>query len=179
MKWQPIETCNVKDGTPILGWCVHSEDAYQLGDGKLTLYGAHTEGLSHVEDGAHVLIWGGAINDCSWEEPNGTYLPDWWFRFGSEFEETANPILWQSIVPPNLDKSKNEITRDILQLNLEPIPEYAHIMTEQEWKSNVRAGAYCSCDGSGYWATDRGMDPNADAFDNQPDWATHVAWFNK
>lgn len=71
------------------------------------------------------------------------------------------------------------MTRDILRLNLEPIPEYAHVMSEKEWNESVESGCFIPYDGSGYWATEKGMDPNADAFYPKPDWATHVAWFNK
>lgn len=91
MNWQPIETAP-KD-TPIVGWCVHAADPYWIDEKRLTLYAAHAEGLSHVEDGPHVLVWGGAFDDSTWEEPGGS-LPDWWFRLGSEFEEAANPTHW-------------------------------------------------------------------------------------
>lgn len=81
---------------PILGLCVHEADPYHVGEGKLTLYGGHAEGLSHVEDGPHVLVWGGGWDDSS-HEYSGGWMPDWWFRFGSEFEEAANPIAWIAI----------------------------------------------------------------------------------
>jgi hypothetical protein len=96
--WQPIATAP-KDGMPILGWCVHEADPYWEGD-RLTLYGAHTEGLSNVEDGPHVVVWGGGFDDRSYEEPNAAWLPDWWFRYGSEFEQTANPTYWMPIPWP-------------------------------------------------------------------------------
>lgn len=97
--WQPIETAP-RDGTPILGLCAHAADPYFSEDGKsLTVYDAHTEGLSHVEDGPHVLVWGGAFDDSTREEPNGANLPDWWFLRGSEFEVTANPTHWRPIPP--------------------------------------------------------------------------------
>ena len=95
--WQPIETAP-RDGTPILGWCVHAADPYFAGPTSLTLYGAHVEGLSHVADGPHVLVWGGGWQD-SWEDGGGN-LPDWWFRLGSEFEEAANPTHWQPLPAP-------------------------------------------------------------------------------
>lgn len=93
--WQPIETAP-KD-KPILGWCVHDADPYWEGESHLTLYSAHCEGLSHVEDGPNVLVWGGAWDDRSYEEPNAGYLDDWWFQYGSEFEVAANPTHWMPI----------------------------------------------------------------------------------
>lgn len=97
--WQPIETAP-KD-VPILGWCVHTADVgFIEGGGSLTLYAAHSEGLSHVEDGPHVLVWGGGWADS--EEDGGGWLPDWWFRSDSEFEVAANPIFWAPILPPEM-----------------------------------------------------------------------------
>jgi len=88
-----------------LGWCVHDADPYFIepedasGRSRLTLYGGHTEGLSHVSDGAHVLVWGGAWDDRS-HEYDGGHMPDWWFRSDSEFEVTANPTHWMPLPPP-------------------------------------------------------------------------------
>jgi hypothetical protein len=92
--WQPIETAP-KDGTAILAWCVHEADPYHDGD-NLTLYGAHTEGLSHVADGWAIVQWGGSWDDSTWES-QGPMLPDWWFQYGSEFEVTANPTHWMPL----------------------------------------------------------------------------------
>lgn len=102
--WQPIATAP-KDGAPLLGWCVHGADPYHLSNGNLTLYGGHTEGLSHVEDGPHVLVWGGGWDDRTYEHDGG-WMPDWWFQFGSEFEVTANPTHWMPITPPSPPSGK-------------------------------------------------------------------------
>lgn len=105
--WQQMDTAP-RDGTPILGWCVHEDDPYfDEDENRLTTYGGHVEGMSHVEDGAHVIVWGGAWDDTSYEEPNAGHMPDWWFRYGSHFEEAANPILWKPIEPPDYNTSKN------------------------------------------------------------------------
>lgn len=82
---------------PILGWCVHEADPYSIpGDShSLTLYGGHVEGLSHVDNGPNVLVWGGGWADC--EDDGGAWMSDWWFRFGSQFEEAANPVAWAPI----------------------------------------------------------------------------------
>jgi len=101
--WQTMESAP-KD-RPILGWCVHDADPYFIepedgsGRSRLTLYGGHTEGLSHVSDGPHVIEWGGAWDDRN-HEYDGGWMPDWWFRSDSEFEVTANPVLWMDIHPP-------------------------------------------------------------------------------
>ena len=80
---QPIETAP-KDGTPIVAWCVHEADPYYVGTNRLTTYGAHAEGLRRVEDGYHVVVFGGAYDG----------IPEWWFQYGSEFEVVANPTHW-------------------------------------------------------------------------------------
>jgi hypothetical protein len=96
--WLPIATAP-RDGTPIVGWCVHAADPYYLDDGKrLTIYGGHTEELGHVTDGPHVVVWGGAF-DSTWEEPVAR-MPDWWFQYGSSFEVTANPTHWLPLPAP-------------------------------------------------------------------------------
>lgn len=99
--WQPMSTAP-KD-RPILGWCIHVDDFEKLPDGRtlLSLYNAHGEGLAYVDDGPHVLEWGGAFDDSTWEYP-GANLPDWWFQRGSQFEAAANPVAWIDIIPPVL-----------------------------------------------------------------------------
>lgn len=96
--WQPMETAP-RDGTPILGWCVHEADPYQEGD-RLTTYGAHAEGLSRVDDGPHVLVWGGEYSERDWESGRDEYIPAWWFLSTSEFEVVGNPVLWSPIEKP-------------------------------------------------------------------------------
>jgi len=105
-KWQPMDTAPTD--RPILGWCIHEADPYfKSADGlNLTIYGGHSEGLSHVEDGPHVLEWGGSWDDRSHEDPNGGWMPDWWFLSGSEFEVAANPVAWMPIPEFELEAVK-------------------------------------------------------------------------
>lgn len=49
----PIESAP-KD-VPIVGYCIHEADPYYESDTRLTIYGAHCEGMTHVQDGFHVL----------------------------------------------------------------------------------------------------------------------------
>ena len=84
---------------PILAICKHDADPYFLDNHRLTLYGAHCEGMSHVDDGPNVLVWGGGWDDRSFESPNEGWCPDWWFLRGSEYEVAAFPIAWCEIPP--------------------------------------------------------------------------------
>lgn len=82
----------------ILGLCRHDADQYHdASTGRLTDYGCWAEAVGRVEDGPHVLEWGG--EDSDHDEWSGRTLtwPNWWFRFGSEFETVANPIAWMPI----------------------------------------------------------------------------------
>lgn len=96
--WRDISTAP-KDGKPILAWCDHEADPYCEDEktGRLTLYGAHAEGMSYAPTGQHIVVWGGGFDDRSYFDPNGAHLPDWWFVAGSEFEQAANPTHWQPL----------------------------------------------------------------------------------
>ena len=96
--WQPIETA--PRDKPILAWCDHEADPYVEDKevGRLTLYAAHHEGMSHASTGWHIVEWGGAFGDASYEDfHQPTHLPDWWFVAGSEFEVAANPTHWRPL----------------------------------------------------------------------------------
>jgi len=94
--WREISSAP-RDGTPILGWCVHSADSYYVENvGCLTDYGARVEGLSHVEDGPHVLVWGESytVSD-GWENPSCTIPAGW--ELSHDPEVGANPTHWMPI----------------------------------------------------------------------------------
>lgn len=96
-EWRPIDTAP-KD-RPILGLCRHDADPYFLEGGRrLTAYGAHVEVMSRVEDGPHVLVWGGEL-DC-----DDGYIPEWWFLNDGNFETAANPVAWMPI--PAIDAAR-------------------------------------------------------------------------
>lgn len=107
-EWQPISTAPKHE--PILGWCVHSADPYHdETTGRLTDYACHVEAIGRVQDGVHVLVWGGG--DTDYDEWSGHTIvwPDWWFRLGSEFEEAANPTHWLALPnPPQAEEQESE-----------------------------------------------------------------------
>lgn len=77
-EWQTMDSAP-KDGTRILGWSVEEPDTFLL----------PTSGLSHVDDGPHVIVWGSRFKSG--------HKAAWWFRFGSEFTEIATPTHWLPI----------------------------------------------------------------------------------
>ena len=95
---------------PILGLCVHEADEYHYEyDGKtfLTDYACHVESMSRVEDGPHVIVWGGGSWESTDEYGSGFAIPDWWFQSGTSFEIVANPVLWCEIPKiPDLEQFK-------------------------------------------------------------------------
>jgi hypothetical protein len=109
-KWQPINTAP-KDGTPILGYCVHEEDPYyDESEERLTAYGYHCENLERVKDGVHVLVWvDGYRDDDGWESSITWYVPGCWFLTTSDSEIVANPTHWMPLPePPNYNGERNE-----------------------------------------------------------------------
>jgi hypothetical protein len=67
--------------------------------------------------------------------------------------------------------------------DFEPVPEYASVMPLEVWLKAARAGAFIEDDGDGYWVkTCNGkqvMNTQISVFGHNPQWATHVAWFDK
>lgn len=63
---------------------------------------------------------------------------------------------------------------------LTPLPSYGDLLTVTEFFENRESGGLISSDGSGYYATPDGFDRASNVWEvEQPDWATHVIWFNK
>ena len=57
-------------------------------------------------------------------------------------------------------------------------PSYGDLFQLDEWDEYVKCGAFNSDDGSGYWAT-KTQYAHISCWDQMPDWATHILWFNK
>lgn len=99
-EWQPMGIAP-KD-RPILAWCEHAADPYfeDSGTGRLTTYGAHAEGLDHAPDGYNVIVWGGGFQEDEFFGGPPSYVPDWWFVAGSDFECVASPVCWANLPEP-------------------------------------------------------------------------------
>lgn len=98
--WKTMESAP-KD-KPILAYCIHDKDDYYIeGTDRLTVYGAHCENWKVVDDGIHIVEFGGEYSESDWESSVKFNIPDWWFVNGSDFEVVANPVAWMPI--PELD----------------------------------------------------------------------------
>jgi len=65
-------------------------------------------------------------------------------------------------------------------VNMVPLPNYGDLIPLEEWKSYVSQHSLIPYDGSGCWATSDAMDDHSDVWNHdQPEWATHVMWFNR
>lgn len=75
------------------------------------------------------------------------------------------------------------ITQEQNQEYDEPIPDYAEILTVEEFKLACEAGAYIDYDGYGYAIKNGFMNTNIwiypSKLDEIPLDASHICWFNK
>jgi hypothetical protein len=96
MIWKPItEAEEFKiSRKPIFVMCVHDNNAF-IDSYHFTVYGAHCEIFPHTEDGPQVVVWGGGMSGG--EGLDAYDIPPWWYRYGSNFQEVANPILFLPI----------------------------------------------------------------------------------
>lgn len=58
------------------------------------------------------------------------------------------------------------------------VPDFADVMTVQEWQEAVEDGWFINDDGSGYWVKDGKESDDMVFADPQLD-ATHVSWYHK
>ena len=61
---------------------------------------------------------------------------------------------------------------------MRPHDDFCDLLTLFQWDIHVEHGSIMSGDGTGYWATDTERS-DVDCWADKPDWATHVAWYNK
>ena len=96
------------------------------------------------------------------------------------------PVELDEIAPGYLDFAKQVLNIDLNQiqedkrLGMKDISEFDRecLMTAEEFDQDADSGFLTSDDGSGYWATDKKVS-RVSCWSSQPEWATHVCWYNK
>jgi hypothetical protein len=64
-------------------------------------------------------------------------------------------------------------------IELIPIREYTELFTIKEFAEDVKLGCLIPYDGDGYWATETQQSHLCVWDTPKPEWATHVAWYNR
>ena len=127
----------------------------------------YASGNQHVIRKAHTLME---------ESKNSIPLQDAWVAAGGnpEIKATREDLVEALKM---LDQICDEADGDAPKFI--PMRKYADLFTVAQWKEVTKSNAIIAGDGSGYWAKGELMQSNISAFTPQPEWATHVAWFNK
>lgn len=96
------------EGQKILAYCKHDSDPYFIEDrNRLTTYAAHCEGLGHVPDGLHVLVYGGEYRETGEYGEDLGHIPAWWFLNDDMFETVGAPVRFV----PISEKDATDTTR--------------------------------------------------------------------
>ena len=82
---------------------------------------------------------------------------------------------WKLATPPEYELDSEE---EDVRTYTQAIPDYADVMTLEDWEESVQCGAFIPNDGSGYWCKD-GKESGDSVWSTDPEDATHVAWYNK
>lgn len=98
--WLPITELYkyAKEGALILALTDHGADKPIVVEEagrevlRLSTYLAHADGMGHVNDGYHVLVFGGEYSEDDWESGIRFTVPAWWFLNDGDFETPGNPI---------------------------------------------------------------------------------------
>ncbi len=109
------------------------------------------------------------------EEPN----PKWWQARDSKIIEL---VIKECLESSLIGEWESQKIHKMFELNykpkMQPNPDYGDLFTVKEWDESVKFGAFIPDDGDGYWATEK-EHAYISVWDEKPDWATHVVWFNK
>lgn len=96
------------------------------------------------------------------------------------------PVNLDEVLPGYIDFAKQVLNIDLAQilkekdLGLKEMDEFdlECLMSAEEFLDYADSGTIIPDDGSGYWATENKIS-RISCWVDQPDWATHVCWFNK
>lgn len=80
-----------------------------------------------------------------------------------------------------ISELNNRAFADIVdgEIKWQPYDDYGDIMPIAEFVECVKCGGFIPYDGSGNWATETQISDQSVWETKAPEWATHVAWYNR
>lgn len=66
-----------------------------------------------------------------------------------------------------------------MEQSFKKVPDYADVMSLACWEEMVMCAVFTPDDGNGYWCAGETRQSDVNCFSKKPEWATHVAWYNR